>query len=60
MAKHGISREDISKTIDVSYRNTLAKINGDVLFDIVEAGKIVAKFKDVGEENVTIDSIFFS
>jgi DNA-binding XRE family transcriptional regulator len=59
MAKHGVSREDISKTIGVTYRNTLKKINGDVLFNIVEAGKIAKVFTVIGE-SVTIDDIFFS
>jgi DNA-binding XRE family transcriptional regulator len=58
MAKHGISRNDISKTIGVSYRNTLKKINGETLFDIMEAGKIVKVFNGNGEK-VTIDDIFF-
>lgn len=59
MAKHGVSRDDVSKTIGVSYRNTLKKINGDTAFDIIEAGKVVRVFKDNGE-NVTIDDIFLS
>lgn len=59
MAKHGISREDISKIIGVTYRNTLKKINGNTIFNIVEAGKIVKVFNDCGE-TVTIDNIFFS
>lgn len=59
MAKHGVTRNDISQTIGVSYRNTLGKINGDTMFNIVEAGKIAKVFKDLGE-GVTIDDIFFS
>lgn len=54
MAKHGISRNDISDIIGVTYRNTLKKINGDVLFDIVEAGKVAKFFRDLGED-ITID-----
>ena len=54
MAKHGVSRDDIAKTIEVSYRNTLKKINGETLFDIIEAGKITKVFKDLGED-VAID-----
>jgi len=54
MAKHGVSRNDISKIIGVTYRNTLKKINGEVLLDILEAGKIAKCFKDLGED-VTID-----
>lgn len=54
MAKHGVSREDISKTIGVTYRNTLNKINGETMFDIIEAGKVTKVFKDLGED-VTID-----
>ena len=59
MARHGVSRADISKTISVTYRNTLKKINGETRFDIIEAGRITKVFKDLGED-VTIDYIFFS
>jgi DNA-binding XRE family transcriptional regulator len=59
MAKHGVSRNDISETIGVSYRNTLKKINGNTIFDIVEAGKIAKVFKDLGEDT-SIEDIFFS
>jgi DNA-binding Xre family transcriptional regulator len=56
MAKHGVSKEDISKTIGISYRNTLKKINGETVFDIMEAAKIVKLFKEeFGENTVTID-----
>jgi DNA-binding Xre family transcriptional regulator len=76
MAKHGISRSDISEVIGLSYRNTLKKINGETKFDLVEAGKITKTFRGLGEkitENITyeggirettrpimIDDIFFS
>lgn len=58
MAKHGMTKGDISKIINVSYRNTLNKLNGKTLFDIVEAGKIISTLNNFGE-NVTIDYIFF-
>jgi DNA-binding XRE family transcriptional regulator len=54
MAKHGVSRDDISKTIGVTYRNTLKKINGETNFDIIEAAKITKVFRDLGDD-VTID-----
>ena len=54
MAKHGVSRKDISEIIGVTYRNTLKKINGETLPDVLEAGKITKYFKDLGED-VTID-----
>ena len=54
MAKHGVSREDVSKIIGVTYRNTLKKINGNTVFNIIEAGKITKAFMDLGED-VTID-----
>lgn len=59
MAKHGMRKGDISKIIGVSYRNTLNKINGETLFNIVEASKIVSALNEMGEET-TIDHIFFS
>lgn len=59
MAKHGMRKGDISKIIGVSYRNTLKKINGETLFNIVEASKIVLALNEMGE-NTTIEHIFFS
>lgn len=59
MAKHGISKNDIAEAIGLSYRNTLYKINGGTLFNIVEAGKVAKVFKDLGE-STSIDAIFFS
>lgn len=59
MAKHGVTRNDISQTIGVSYRNTLGKINGDTMFNIVEAGKVTKIFKDLGEDT-SIEAIFFA
>jgi DNA-binding XRE family transcriptional regulator len=58
MAKHGMTKGDISKIINVSYRNTLNKLNGKTLFDIVEASKIVSALNELGE-NITIERIFF-
>lgn len=76
MAKHGIRKGDISKIIGVSYRNTLKKINGETLFNIVEAGNITKVFRDLGEtftvntvvdgevhevdRPIMVDDIFFS
>lgn len=57
MAKHGISRNDIAKAIDLSYHGTLFKLNGERLFNIVEAGKVTKIFKDLGEDT-SIDAIF--
>jgi DNA-binding XRE family transcriptional regulator len=66
MAKHGLTRKNISEIVGLSYRHTIRKLNKDktsrgivALFDIVEAGRIVKYFKDLGEE-VTIDGIFLS
>ena len=59
MAKHGMTKGDISKIIGVSYRNTLKKINGETLFNIVEASKIVLALNEMGEDT-TIEHLFFS
>lgn len=59
MAKHGVTRKDISQAISISYRNTLGKINGDTMFNIVEAGKVTKIFKDLGEDT-SIEDIFFA
>ena len=76
MAKHGVSRNDISKAIGISYHGTLFKLNGERPFNIIEAGKVTKVFQELGEkitENVPygdgvreiirpimIDDIFFS
>lgn len=59
MAKHGLNKGDISNVIGLSYRNTLKKLNGERVFNLVEAGKVVKSFIDLGE-SVTIDDIFFA
>ena len=59
MAKHGVSRNDISEAIGISYHGTLFKLNGERPFNIVEAGKVAKIFKDLGEDT-SVDAIFFS
>lgn len=65
MAKYGLNKGDISKLIGKSYRQTIKKLNREksdsgktVLFDVNEAGRVVAYFKSKGE-NVNIDMLFF-
>jgi DNA-binding XRE family transcriptional regulator len=60
MAKHGMTKTDISDIIEVSYRNTLNKMNRKARLSIVEAAKITQRFKDLGETvsvNVVEDGV---
>lgn len=76
MAKHGMTKSDISNIIGVSYRNTLKKLNKETTFNLVEAGNITKVFRDLGEtftvntvvdgevhevdRPIMVDDIFFS
>lgn len=65
MAKYNLTKGDIAKIINKSYRTTLKRMNKEIAacgkmskFDIEEAMKIVNYFKELGEP-VTTEYIFF-
>ncbi len=59
MAKYGLNRSDIAKTIKKSYRQTVKKLNKEVVFDIIEAYAIRDLFRRLGEKEVTVETLFF-
>lgn len=66
MAKHLLDKQDISKIIGKSYRQTSKILHNEIsgltgkpfVFDIREAVKLVTHFRNLGEV-ITIDELFF-
>lgn len=67
MAKHLLDKKDVSKIIKKSYRQTLKILSNEVskasgkplIFDIKEASLLVEYFRSLGENDLTLDELFF-
>ena len=59
MVKHGVTKTDISKTIEKSYRQTTLKLRKKSPILLNEAIAIKGLFVNLGEENLTVEQLFY-
>lgn len=67
MARYGLTKNDIAKIIGMTYRQTSKILHRETspvsgkpyVFDIIEATKIVLYFRQLGEDGISMDSLFF-